>query len=79
MIKPLPEDAPQTGAFYTPGQYTPDQSVGYLMRKVLSSILSQADTQLAPHDVTSFWEQRPKAWRCCVNWKSTQPATALTG
>jgi DNA-binding MarR family transcriptional regulator len=52
MIKLLPEDAPQTGAFYTPGQYTPDQSVGYLMRKVLSSILSQADTQLAPHDVT---------------------------
>ena len=43
---------PMTSAFYTPGQYTPDQSVGYLMRKVLSSILSQADAQLAPHDVT---------------------------
>ncbi|WP_051603057.1 MarR family winged helix-turn-helix transcriptional regulator [Simplicispira psychrophila] len=39
-------------AFYVPGQYTPDKSVGYLMRKVLSSILSQADAQLAPHDVT---------------------------
>lgn len=39
-------------AFYAPGQYTPEQSVGYLMRKVLSSILSQADAQLAPHDVT---------------------------
>lgn len=39
-------------AFYAPGQYTPDQSVGYLMRKVLSSILSQADAQLAVHDVT---------------------------
>ena len=45
--------APATAAaFYAPGQYTPDQSVGYLMRKVLGSILSQADAQLAPHDVT---------------------------
>ena len=50
MTKPPP--APASGAFYAPGQYTPDQSVGYLMRKVLSSILSQADAQLAPHDLT---------------------------
>lgn len=41
-------DAP----FYAPGQYTPDQSVGYLMRKVLSSILSQADAKLTSHDMT---------------------------
>lgn len=39
-------------AFYAPGQYRPDQSVGYLMRKVLSSILSRADLQLASHDLT---------------------------
>lgn len=39
-------------AFTAPGQYTPDQSVGFLMRKVLSSILSQADAQLSVHDVT---------------------------
>ena len=39
-------------AFYVPGQYRPDQSVGYLMRKVLSSILSRADLQLASHDLT---------------------------
>ena len=39
-------------ASYLPGQYTPDQSVGYLMRKVLSSILSQADAQLSVHDLT---------------------------
>ena len=50
MTHPLPATA--SGAFYAPGQYTPDQSVGFLMRKVLSSILSQADAQLAPHDVT---------------------------
>jgi DNA-binding MarR family transcriptional regulator len=42
----------ETPAFYVAGQYRPDQSVGYLMRKVLSSILAQADTQLAAHDLT---------------------------
>ena len=44
-----PEAAP---SFYEPGQYSPQQSVGYLMRKVLGSILSQADARLAMHDVT---------------------------
>lgn len=39
-------------AFDAAGQYTPHQSVSYLMRKVLSSILSQADAQLSVHDVT---------------------------
>lgn len=40
------------GPFYAPGQYRPDQSVGYLMRKVLSSILAEADGQLAAYDLT---------------------------
>ena len=45
--------APQAvPSFYQPGQHSPQQSVGYLMRKVLGSILSQADTRLAMHDVT---------------------------
>ena len=44
--------APGKPTFYVAGQYKPDQSVGYLMRKVLSSILSQADTQLAAYDMT---------------------------
>ena len=39
-------------AFYIPGQYRPDQSVGYLMRQVLASVLHHADTQLAAHDLT---------------------------
>ncbi len=42
----------ETPAFYAPGQYRPDQSVGYLMRRVLSSILAQVDAQLAAHDLT---------------------------
>jgi len=54
--------------FYAPGQYSPDQSVGYLMRKVLSSILSQADAQLAAHDVT-YVQYLPlyKLMRCECN------------
>ncbi len=48
----MAKTSPAPCAFYEPGQYTPDQSVGYLMRKVLSSVLSQADAQLAAHDVT---------------------------
>ena len=44
-------DAPSP-TFYIPGQYRPDQSVGYLMRQVLASVLHQADTQLAAHDLT---------------------------
>jgi DNA-binding MarR family transcriptional regulator len=39
-------------AFYEPGTYRADTSVGYLMRKVMSSILAQADAQLAPLDLT---------------------------
>lgn len=42
----------ESPAFYLPGQYRPDQSVGYLMRQVLSSVLNHADTQLAAHDLT---------------------------
>lgn len=38
--------------FYQAGAYTPGESVGFLMRRVLSSILQQADAELAVHDLT---------------------------
>lgn len=38
--------------FYRPGSYAPMESAGFLMRRVLSSILQQADTQLADHELT---------------------------
>ena len=38
--------------FYEPGQYPTEQSVGYLLNKVLSSILAQADGQLARYRLT---------------------------
>ena len=51
-LPPSDAAAAPGAALYAAGQYTPDQSVGYLMRQVLSSILSQADARLAAHDVT---------------------------
>lgn len=52
-----PPDSSQATAFYNaehydPSKLVPEQSVGYLMRKVLSSIRTQADAQLSSHDLT---------------------------
>ena len=41
--------APQ---FYAAGQYQPEQSIGYLMNKLISSILAQADARLAQYKLT---------------------------
>lgn len=38
--------------FYSPHQLQPENSVGYLMRKVMTSIRTQADAQLSTHDLT---------------------------
>src|SRR3989344_1176597 len=38
--------------FYSPNQLQPENSVGYLMRKVMTSIRTQADAQLSTHDLT---------------------------
>ena len=37
---------------YAAGTFTPDQSVGHLMRQVLNSIRSQADARLASYGMT---------------------------
>lgn len=46
------QDDTSSPGFYVPGQYRPDQSVGYLMKRVLSSVLAQADERLASLDLT---------------------------
>lgn len=38
--------------FYQPGAYRADESVGYLIKRVLSSMVSEIDQQLAAHDLT---------------------------
>jgi DNA-binding MarR family transcriptional regulator len=43
---------PRPGAFYRPGSYRPDESVAYLMKRVLQSIQTQADRRLAEHGLT---------------------------
>ena len=43
---------PGAQGFYHPDHMQPADSVGYLMRKVTSSIRMQADGQLACHDLT---------------------------
>ena len=48
----MSQEKTEIPAFYVPGQYRPDQSVGYLMRKVMASIRTQADAQLSTHDLT---------------------------
>lgn len=51
--------------FYNPTDLSPEDSVGYLMRKVLSSIRTQADGQLAMHDLTyAQWLPLYKISRC---------------
>ncbi len=44
---------PETHAFYDLDNYRPEDSVGYLMRLILSSMASAVDTQLADCDLTN--------------------------
>ena len=48
------EKSPQVASagLYVPGEFRPDQSVGYLMRNVIGSIRERANTRLAVHDLT---------------------------
>jgi DNA-binding MarR family transcriptional regulator len=56
---------PSVQGFYNPEHLEPEESVGYLMRKVMSSIRTQADTQLASRDLTyAQWLPLFKISRC---------------
>jgi DNA-binding MarR family transcriptional regulator len=64
MASPTPTPAPRPG-FYSATQLQPEESVGYLMRKVMSSIRTQADAQLSIHDLTyAQWLPLFKISRC---------------
>jgi DNA-binding MarR family transcriptional regulator len=50
---PSADKAPVTpGEFYRADDYRPEESVGFLMRQIMSSVLSMADRRLAEHDLT---------------------------
>ena len=50
--KPSQATAFYNAEHYDPSKLVPENSVGYLMRKVMSSIRTQADAQLSTHDMT---------------------------
>ena len=52
MSSPIIDPENEATFFYQSGQYAPQQSVGFLMRRVLSSILQLADAQLVEHGMT---------------------------
>ncbi|WP_440112278.1 MarR family winged helix-turn-helix transcriptional regulator [Acidovorax sp. BL-A-41-H1] len=47
-----PNADPEPAGFYCASHLEPPNSVGYLMRQVMSSIRTQADTRLSTHDLT---------------------------
>ena len=64
---PKPSQAPAfyNAEHYDPSKLVPENSVGYLMRKVMSSIRTQADAQLSLHDLTyAQWLPLFKISRC---------------
>jgi DNA-binding MarR family transcriptional regulator len=48
-----PTQAPSAAAFYRAEGYRPEDSVGYLMRRVLSAVAHEIEHQLEPSDLTS--------------------------
>ena len=48
---------PPPADFYRPHEYTADESVGYLLRRLVSSIKAETEHRLEPHSLTSAqWE-----------------------
>lgn len=47
------QGAPASATFYQPSTYPGNDSVGYLMKQVLLSMVSQADKRLAAHGLTN--------------------------
>lgn len=48
----MPRTDPPDPAFYRPGEYATDDSVGYLIRRAGQSIVQAADRELLAHDLT---------------------------
>mgnify|MGYP006198690753 CR=1 FL=1 len=60
---------PPPAKFYDGQNYTPEQSVGYLLKRVLLSIVYQADKRLGTHDLTSA------QWGPMLNLRMRGPTT----
>ena len=51
--KPSPQRSTASPGFYDGAAYRTEDSVGYLMKRIVSSIVAQADRHLVAHDLTS--------------------------
>lgn len=62
----MPRSTPSTPAeFYRLNQYTADESVGYLVRRLLNSLKAETDRRLEPHGLTNAqWEPLFKLKKC---------------
>ncbi|MGE0312934.1 MAG: MarR family winged helix-turn-helix transcriptional regulator [Lautropia sp.] len=54
-VRPIEPDAaaPRGADFYSPSTYCAEESVGYVMKRVMLSIVHQVDKRLGAHDLTS--------------------------
>lgn len=56
---------PRTTEFYRPNAYPADESVGYLVRRLLISLKAETDRRLEPHGLTNAqWEPLFKLRKC---------------
>jgi DNA-binding MarR family transcriptional regulator len=65
--KPVQAVAPPP-AFYDPENYRPEESVGYLMRQILSTVAHEVETQLAHTELTNAqWVPLFKLYTGCAS------------
>ncbi|MGY4828392.1 MarR family winged helix-turn-helix transcriptional regulator [Sphaerotilaceae bacterium SBD11-9] len=63
MSRPLPP-----ADFYRPNEYSADESVGYLLRRLLNSMKQETDKRLEPHGLTNAqWEPLYKLRKCMAS------------
>ncbi len=63
MSRPVPP-----ADFYRPNAYSADESVGYLLRRLLNSMKQETDKRLEPHGLTNAqWEPLYKLKKCQAN------------
>jgi DNA-binding MarR family transcriptional regulator len=68
----VPASSPRPAAHYHSGDYCAEESFGYLMKRVLNSVVQQAEVHLGPHDLThAQWQPLFKLM------KSSAPSMAV--
>jgi DNA-binding MarR family transcriptional regulator len=58
--------------FYSPGSYCAEESVGFLMKRVLASVVQQVDRRLEAHDLTHALLDRMEKKGLCKRVRSLE-------